>query len=118
MTDFLNKSKSKDSLITEYLNSINAKCETNMPTIIKKPNKVSDDCLKIPTIKSYNDLIYNNYNVSQLKTFAKHYKLKQTGNKPQLTSRVWKYAYMHKYELYAILHLYAIICKSMQKYAK
>jgi hypothetical protein len=92
----LKKNKSIESLIEEYLNNITAKCEEKMP-IVKKPQKISDDNLSIPTIKTYNELIYNNYNVSQLKSFAKHYKLKLSGNKPQLLSRIYSYLYFSSY---------------------
>lgn len=96
MTDILKKNKSNESLIEEYLNNITAKCEEQMP-IIKKPNKVSDDKISIPTIDNYNELVYNNYNVTQLKNFAKYYKLKVTGNKPQLLSRIYNYLYLSFY---------------------
>ena len=96
MTDSLKKNKSKESLLEEYLNCITTKCEEKIP-IVKKTNKVCDDKLIIPTIKTYNELIYNNYNVTQLKSFAKHYKLKISGNKPQLLSRIYSYLYFSSY---------------------
>jgi len=96
MTNILKKNKSNKSLIEEYINNITAKCEDKMP-IVKKPAKVLDDKLSIPTINNYNELVYNNYNVTQLKKFAKHYKLKVTGNKPQLLSRLYKYLYFSSY---------------------
>jgi hypothetical protein len=96
MTDVLKKNKSIESLIEEYYNNITAKCEDKMP-IVKKPQKVSDDNISIPTINTYNELIYNNYNVTQLKSFAKHYKLKLSGNKPQLINRIYSYLYFSSY---------------------
>jgi hypothetical protein len=95
MTD-IKKNKSIESLIEEYLNSINSKCEENMP-IVKKPQKVLDEKINIPCINTYNELIYNNYNVNQLKLFAKHYKLKVAGNKNQLKSRIYSYLYFSSY---------------------
>ena len=95
MTD-LKKSVSAESLIEEYLNNITAKCEDQMP-VVKKPQKVSDEKIIMPTTESYNELIYNNYNVAQLKSFAKHYKLKLSGNKPQLISRIYSYLYFSSY---------------------
>jgi hypothetical protein len=92
----IKKNKSNESLIGEYLNNITAKCEEKMP-LVKKTTKVSEDKLSIPTIKTYNDLVYNNYNVSQLKIFAKHYKLKITGNKPQLLNRLYSFLYFSFY---------------------
>jgi hypothetical protein len=92
----INKNKSKDSLLEEYLNIIKSKCEDNMPTV-KNKVKVCDDKIIIPTINTYNELLYNNYNVNQLKNFAKHYKLKISGNKQQLLSRIYSYLYFSFY---------------------
>lgn len=92
MSETLNINKSKEMLIEEYLNNIIAKCEANMP-IVKKPQKISLDNISIPTIKTYNNLIYNNYNLTQLKEFAKHYKLKVSGTKPQMISRIYRFLY-------------------------
>jgi len=96
MSYTLKKNNSNESLIEDYLNNITAKCEDKMP-IVKKTNKVSDDKIIIPTINTYNDLVYNNYNVTQLKTFSKHYKLKMSGNKPQLHSRLYSFLYFSSY---------------------
>ena len=96
MSSGLIKNKSNDSLIEEYLSNIISKCEAKMPTV-KKTSKVSEENISIPTIYKYNDLVYNNYNVNQLKYFAKHYKLKITGNKPQLVSRIYSYLYFSSY---------------------
>ena len=95
MTDIFKK-KSDNILIEEYLNNIVARCEEKMP-IVKKTKKVSDDKINIPTIKTYNELVYNNYSVSQFKFFAKHYKLKITGNKKQLLIRLYSFLYLSSY---------------------
>jgi hypothetical protein len=89
-------SNSPNSLIEKYLNYIKSKCKSQMPTV-KKPSKVSDDKIITPTIKTYNELIYNNYNVTQLKSFAKDYKLKISGNKEQLVSRIYSHLYFSAY---------------------
>lgn len=96
MSTLLKKNISNESLIGEYLNNITAKCEEKMP-VVKNAAKVSGDKLNIPTIQNYNDLVYNNYNVAQLKSFAKYYKLKITGNKPQLLTRLYSYLYLSSY---------------------
>jgi hypothetical protein len=96
MSDILKKNKSNESLIEDYLNNITAKCEQNMP-IVKKASKICDDKISIPTIKTYNELVYNNYNVTQLKGFAKNYKLKISGNKPQLIIRIYSYLYFSSF---------------------
>jgi hypothetical protein len=93
-TDTLKKNK-KDT-IDEYMDSITSKCE-KMMLIVKKPIKISDDTIIIPTIKTYNDISRFNYNVNQLKIIAKNYKLKISGNKPQLVSRIFSYLYFSSY---------------------
>ena len=110
----IKKNNSNYSLIEEYLNNIISKCERQMP-IIKKTYKVSDDKIKIPTIKTYNELIYYNYNLTQLKSFSKHYKLKTTGNKEQLIGRIYSYLYFSCY----IIKIQKIFRKSLViKYKK
>ncbi len=96
MANILKKNKSNESLIEEYLNNIILKCEEKMP-IVKKHLKVCENKISIPTINSYNDLVYNNYNITQLKGFAKNYKLKITGNKQQLLTRIYSYLYFSHY---------------------
>jgi len=96
MSGILKKNISNESLIGEYIKNITTKCEEKMP-VVKKASKVSEDKLNIPTIKTYNDLVYNNYNLTQLKSFAKHYNLKITGNKPQLLNRLYSYLYLSSY---------------------
>jgi len=92
MSNILKKTTNSDTLLEEYLNAINSKCESQIPSI-KKTKKVNDNDIEIPNLKTYNDLIYNNYSATQLKEFAKHYKLKVTGNKSQLISRLYSYLY-------------------------
>jgi hypothetical protein len=96
MTEPIKKNISKESLIQEYLNNITSKCEDKIP-VVKIKQKVCDEKISIPTIKTYNELIYNNYNLAQLKMFAKIYKLKLTGNKQQLLSRVYSFLYFSSY---------------------
>lgn len=96
MSEILKKNKNIESSIDEYMNVITTKCEDVIP-IVKKKQKVIEDKICIPTMKTYNELIYNNYNVTQLKGFAKHYNLKISGNKPQLISRIYSYLYLSSY---------------------
>ena len=110
MSVILKKNKSIESLIEEYLNNITTKCEEKMP-VFKKAAKVCDDKLSIPTIKTYNELVYNNYNVTQLKSFAKHYKLKISGNKSELSSRIYSYLYFSSYIW--LIYLYFILSNNI-----
>lgn len=59
----------------------------------KKKKLSNDDTVQIyiPTYKEYNMLNANNYNVTQLKKMAKHYKQKISGNKNELMSRLYNY---------------------------
>lgn len=90
MTHLLKQNNAKESLIEEYFNNIISKCQDKMP-IVKKAQKVLDENVIVPTFNMYNSVIYNNYNVNQLKQFAKHYKLKLSGNKQQLVCRIYVY---------------------------
>ena len=92
----IKNSKSSESVIEQYLNTITAKCQDKMP-VVKKLQKVAEDKIRIPTFQLYNEFVYNNYNVNQLKSFAKHYKLKISGNKPQLMSRIYAFLYFSFY---------------------
>lgn len=96
MSEHIKKNKSIESLLDEYLQTINAKCEEQMPTI-KKQIKNNETDIDIPNINTYNNIIQYNYNVTQLKSFAKHYKLKITGNKMQLIYRIYSFLYFSSY---------------------
>jgi len=96
MNTTLKKIKSNETLIYEYMNDITKKCEKNMPKV-KKPTKINGDNIIIPTIKNYDDLSKYNYNLSQLKIIAKNYKLKISGNKNELITRVYSYLYFSSY---------------------
>jgi len=94
-TDSQKKIKPKDT-IDEYMDKITLRCEKLIPHI-KKPMKISDDIIAIPTIKNYREISRYNYSLPQLKVFAKEYKLKVSGNKQQLVSRIFSYLYFSSY---------------------
>ena len=96
MKNTLKKIKSNETLLCEYMNNITTKCEKNMP-VVKKQVKITGDNIVIPTIKNYDDLSKYNYNLSQLKIIAKNYKLKISGNKNELVTRVYSYLYFSSY---------------------
>ena len=56
-----------------------------------KSKKISDDDFCILNYNEFNNLILYNYNLSQLKEFTKYYKLKKSGNKKELTDRVFNF---------------------------
>ena len=96
MNDLLKKNKSGESLIDEYMANITSNCEKNM-TIVKKPVKISEENISIPTINNYDEMTRYNYNLSQLKMIAKNYKLKISGNKNQLLTRIYSFLYFSSY---------------------
>ena len=91
MSENLKKNKTNETSIEEYLYNIN--CELQIPISKGKKVKINSEEIKIPTIKSYHELYSNNYNVTQLKSFAKHYKLKISGNKQELINRIYNFLY-------------------------
>lgn len=93
----MKKNVSLESLLDEYMKKITDKCQANAP-IVKKQTKLQIiDNANIPTILTYQELIHINYNLNQLKGFAKFYKLKLSGNKPQLLNRIYSYLYFSSY---------------------
>ena len=96
MNDSLKKNKGTENHIDEYMASITLNCEKNM-IIVKKPIKISEDTVSIPTINNYNEILRYNYNVNQLKLIAKNYKLKIGGNKNQLLTRIYSFLYFSSY---------------------
>jgi hypothetical protein len=96
MNDSLKKNKSAESLLVEYMTNITSNCEKKMTTI-KKPIKISEEDISIPTINNYHEMAKYNYNVSQLKLIAKNYKLKIGGNKNQLLTRIYSFLYFSSY---------------------
>jgi hypothetical protein len=96
MANFDKKNKPSNFSIDEYMISISIKSEKMIP-VVKKAIKISDDNIIIPTMKNYNDITNYNYNVSQLKIIAKNYKLKISGNKNELVSRIFTFLYLSSY---------------------
>ena len=66
----------------------------NLPIKNKKVCvKISENDFSIPNIKDFSNILKYNYNVSQLKTIAKHYKLTNSGNKEFLRRRLFNFLY-------------------------
>jgi hypothetical protein len=83
--------------------------------------KINESDFSIPS--SCDSILMYNYNVKQLKAIAKHYKLKQSGNKCMLTSAIYHYLRLSKhssiiqryYRNYLIRRLNKIKGKSLIK---
>ena len=59
-----------------------------------KQHKIDGELGLIPNFNEYELLLKFNYNINQLKQIAKEHKLKITGNKQQLVSRIYSYLYL------------------------
>jgi hypothetical protein len=88
--------KENETLMEEYIEAIHLKGEKHIP-YVKNPAKIKDEDVTIPTIHNYTILVEYNYNIQQLKQFAKHYKLKIGGNKKEIIKRVFIYLFLSSY---------------------
>jgi len=76
-----------DSLLLKTYDDYCRKNRYEIENITK--NKITKDNFIIPQLNEYQMLFTNNYKLSELKEIAKHYKLKITGNKTILISRIF-----------------------------
>jgi hypothetical protein len=88
---FNNANSSDNGDNADNINNTNNSKEKCKKTKIKKLNKIDNANIIIPTIHNYNILFEYNYNIQQLKEFVKYHKLKQSGNKNELLSRLHIY---------------------------
>lgn len=86
-----------DSLLLKTYDDYCRKNRYEIENITK--NKITKDNFIIPQLNEYQMLFTNNYKLSELKEIAKHYKLKITGNKTILISRIFSYLYLTKFSL-------------------
>ena len=89
-------SKNKHNVyLNDYLFSLYDKISSGIQPL-KKEEKTKDESevCYIPQFKDAELLLTNNYNVNKLKLFAKHYKLLTSGNKEQITNRLYSYLFL------------------------
>ncbi len=60
----------------------------------KKKRKIDDASFKIPKYTDFEFLLHHDYRVTQLKDICKYYKLKKTGNKPELIKNIFNFLYL------------------------
>jgi hypothetical protein len=90
------KKKINESALDDYMNIITNKCDKLIP-VVKNQIKIENDKINIPTIENYNEITKFKYNLTQLKSFAKNYKLKISGNKNELITRIYAYLYFSSF---------------------
>jgi len=90
-TQFTNRN---DNILNDYLTYLCEKISKTHIYTSKKLEKNDNDSDYVPKYNEYSLLLKFNYNVQQLKLFAKTYKLKITGNKQQLVSRIYSHLYL------------------------
>jgi hypothetical protein len=81
----------------QYMNDLILKNEKLQNIQNKKLGKLPNDEFSIITIHNYQNIITYNYNVSQLKQIAKFYRLKISGNKKELSNRIYCFLYFSLY---------------------
>lgn len=72
-------------------NKHNLKLKSHSSTSKQPKIKISDEDFEILKLNEYNKLNEINYNVKQLKSMCKHYKLKVSGNKNELKKRISRF---------------------------
>lgn len=77
--------------IDDYISIIYSNCEKKLPSTKNNLSKIEDENIDIPNVENYKSLMNYNYNLQQLKKFAKNYKLKISGNKKELFSRIFTF---------------------------
>jgi hypothetical protein len=82
----------------DYLNDMYDSIYTNVKLKSwTKLEKVDTQTMKIPKLNEFDMLLKYNYNVQQLKTIVSHYKLKISGNKSQLVTRIFSFLYLSNF---------------------
>lgn len=82
-----------------YFNSLLHRYEMKFESTLSIPknqSKLNDEDIVIPSIENMESVLQYNYNLSQLRGFTKHYKLKKLGTKKKLIIRLYTYLYWIK----------------------
>ena len=85
----------KDINTNEYYNILCDNISKNIQ-LTTKQKKIDDDAIYVPNFNEAEMLLTYNYNLQQLKLFAKSYKIKISGNKMQLVSRIYAHLFLSK----------------------
>ena len=90
-----------NEFLCDYTNEINNsnknKIKNKGKTHVKKEKEKENENFLIPTMENYKETTKNNYNIHQLKSIAKIYKLKISGNKKELIERIFEFLHFSFY---------------------
>jgi hypothetical protein len=93
------------------------KTKLKSKTVVKKAAKIEDSLLEELLNKKDSIRIQEfNLSLSQYKKVAKHYKLKISGNKSELSSRIYSFLYFFKYATIIQKHIRGKICRKYIAY--
>lgn len=104
------KMKTGDNTLLDFMNTISESCE-NIVLQRTKLKKCTEAELTFPTTNNFSTLTEYSYNLQQLKSYCKHYKLKVSGTKDQLLSRL----YTHLRLSYFIIKIQRCFRNSLEK---
>lgn len=89
----MSSSKAEGTIKTEGTKGSKGSSKASSKRIKEEKSEEGEE-FQIPTFNESSSLIKYNYNVQELKLIAKAYKLKVTGNKSQLVSRIYPFLYL------------------------
>tara|TARA_Y100000741_G_C18219451_1_gene545211 strand:+ start:52 stop:1155 length:1104 start_codon:yes stop_codon:yes gene_type:complete len=84
--------KKEETIVEYFLNK-------ELP-IKKARTKIKDNDFVIPKLFEYSNLLHINYNIQQLKKICKEHIIRTSGNKDELTKRIYNYMYYSYFSIY------------------
>lgn len=97
-------------LLNDYYTIISDKCIKKI-NLCKNLQKIETEDICVPKFCDYEMLTRYNYNVQQLKLIAKNHKLKISGNKPQLVSRIYSFLFLSNFAAKIQKHVRRLIVR-------
>jgi hypothetical protein len=97
-------------ILNDYYAILSDKCIKKMISP-KKMEKVDSEDIYIPKFGEYEMISRYNYNVQHLKLIAKYHKLKISGNKPQLVSRIYSFLFLSNFAIKIQKYIRGIIVR-------
>ena len=92
-----NNKESKNNKIINDVSRIDTKNKNKSKFKKRNKKKIDEDSFCIPTFEEYEKLNKFDYKLTFLKDICKNYKLKRSGNKDELNSRIYIFLYKSYY---------------------